>query len=311
MQYRTLGNTGLEVSVLGFGGSPLGSVFETIDEAEGVHAVHEALDLGVNYFDTSPFYGDTRAEAVLGRALKDLPRDRYHLATKVGRYGPDFPDFDFSADRVTRSVDESLKRLNVEHVDLIQVHDMEFGDADQIVNETIPALRQVIERGKARYLGITCLPLRLLADVSDRADVDAILSYCHYSLNDTALETLIPDMQRKGVGVISAAPLSMGLLTPAGPPPWHPAPPRVKDACAEAVRRVQQRGGDITQLALQFSAANDAIATTLVGMADRETLRRNVRALEAPMDESLLREAQEALAAVKDVTWTSGHPQNN
>jgi len=240
MQYRTLGNTGLEVSVLGFGGSPLGSVFETIDESEGVRAVHEALELGVNYFDTSPFYGDTRAETVLGRALKRLPRERYHLATKVGRYGSEFADFDFSADRVTRSVDESLARLNVDHV-------------DQIVNETIPALRKIIERGKARFLGITCLPVRLLADVCRRAQVDAILSYCHYSLNDTALTSIIPEMQRRGVGVISAAPLSMGLLTPGGAPPWHPAPQRVKDACADAVSRVQQRGGDITRLALQFS----------------------------------------------------------
>jgi len=248
---------------------------------------------------------------VLGRALKDLPRDRYHLATKCGRDGADFADFDFSADRVTRSVDESLARLNVDYVDLIQIHDMEFGDVEQIVNETIPALRKVIETGKARFLGITGLPLRLLSDVSGRATVDAILSYCHYSLNDTALSEVVPEMQRKGVGVISAAPLSMGLLTPGGAPPWHPAPQRVKDACAEAVRLASARGGDIAKLALQFSAAYEPIATTLVGMSDRDTLRRNVAALDEPMGEALLEAVQRALEPVKGVTWTSGHLVNN
>src|SRR5712691_1255098 len=122
MEYRPLGKTGLQVSTLGFGASPLGSVFRPIDEVEGIRTVHTALDLGINFIDVSPFYGLTRAEAVLGKALATIPRDRYYLATKIGRYGQN--EFDFSAPRVTASVDESLRRLGVDYVDLIQCHDI-------------------------------------------------------------------------------------------------------------------------------------------------------------------------------------------
>jgi len=130
MHYRILGATGVRVSALAYGGSSLGSAFREIDEAEGIRSVHVALDNGINLIDTAPYYGATRAETVLGKALKGVRRDRYVLATKVARYGPQMADFDFSAERVTRSVDESLERLGVGHVDFIQVHDMEFGDLE-------------------------------------------------------------------------------------------------------------------------------------------------------------------------------------
>jgi len=114
MEYRPLGNTGLRVSVLGFGASPLGGVFRAIDEKDGVTAVRTALDLGVNLIDVSPYYGATRAETVLGRALHGVDRDSYVLATKVGRYGEHA--FDFSAARVLASVEESLTQLGVDHL---------------------------------------------------------------------------------------------------------------------------------------------------------------------------------------------------
>ena len=116
MQYRPLGNTGINVSILSFGASSLGAVFHDIDESDAQRAVHVAVDHGINFIDVSPYYGATKAETVLGRALKNIPRDRYYLATKVGQYGEG--EFDFSAGRVTKSVDESLARLNVDYVDL-------------------------------------------------------------------------------------------------------------------------------------------------------------------------------------------------
>ena len=199
MQYRTLGHTGLKVSALAFGGSSLGSAFRPIDEAEGIRAVHTALDHGINLIDTAPYYGATTAETVLGKALRGVPREKYYLATKVARYGPEEKDFDFSAKRVTASVDESLARLGVAYVDFIQVHDMEFGNLEQIVNETIPALQKVKAAGKARFVGISCLPVRLFRYVLDRAPVDQIQSYCHYCLNDTALADLLPYLREKSV----------------------------------------------------------------------------------------------------------------
>src|SRR3954447_14225837 len=134
MHYRELGDTGLSVSLLGFGASSLGGVFRQTDDGESIRTVHTALDLGINLIDVSPYYGATRAEAVLGKALREIKRDRYYLATKVGQYGEG--EFDFSAERVTRSFDESCARLGVDYVDLLQCHDIEFASIDQIVDET-------------------------------------------------------------------------------------------------------------------------------------------------------------------------------
>jgi L-galactose dehydrogenase len=309
MNYRPLGKTGLQVSALSYGASPLGSVFRPIDEAEGIRAVHTAIDLGINFIDVSPYYGLTKAETVLGKALATVPRDRYILATKVGRYGA--AEFDFSAARVTASVEESLRRLQVDHIDLIQCHDIEFGSLDQVVHETLPALRKVREQGKARFVGITGYPLKIFRAVLDQTEVDTVLSYCHYSLNDASLGSLIPYLQQKGVGIISASPLSMGLLTERGAPEWHPAPEALKAACAKAAAHCRSRGVDIAQLALQFSLSQPAIATTLVGTASPENLKKNVAWSDQPPDPELLAEVQAILAPVLNTTWPSGRPENN
>ncbi|GBG00535.1 L-galactose dehydrogenase [Raphidocelis subcapitata] len=326
---RVLGSTGLEVSVLGFGASPLGSVFEEINEADGIAAVHEAFRLGINVFDTSPFYGATKSETVLGKALKDLPREQIVVCTKVGRYGPEL--FDFSAERITASVAESLARLQTPYIDLLQCHDIEFAPLDQIVNETLPALARLKERGLVRFVGITGLPLGVFPYVLDRAPpgaVDVVLSYCHYSLNDTSLAGLVPYLRAKGLGVISASPLSMGLLTKQGPPSWHPAPPEVKAACAAAASHCAAQGVDISSLALKFALRNPDIATTLVGMASVEVVRANVESALAALGAGggdaaggtseaagaelrALAEVERILAPARDVTWPSGRPENS
>ena len=167
----------------------------------------------------SPYYGLTRAETVLGRALARVARDRYFLATKVGRYGEN--EFDFSAARVTRSVEESLGRLGIDTIDLIQCHDIEFGDLNQVVEETLPALERLREAGKVRFIGITGYPLRIFREVLERPLVDTILSYCRYTLNDRSLEQMLPYLGARGIGVINASPLAMRLLTDRGAPEWH------------------------------------------------------------------------------------------
>jgi L-galactose dehydrogenase len=309
MQYRELGKTGLKVSALGFGASSLGSVFRPIVEADGIRAVHTALDLGINFIDVAPYYGLTKAETVLGKALKGVQRDRYILATKVGRYG--IEEFDFSAQRVTASVDESLTRLGIETIDLIQCHDIEFGSLDQIVNETIPALRKVQAAGKVRFIGITGLPLKVFQSVLDRTEVDTVLSYCHYELNDTSLAGIIPYLSQKGLGVISASPLGMGLLTEQGVPDWHLATPEIKETCARAVAYCCDRGVNPAQLAIQFSLANPAIASTFVGTADPEEVKQNVAWLETPIDRQVLVEVLTILAPIHNQGWPSGRPENN
>jgi aryl-alcohol dehydrogenase-like predicted oxidoreductase len=302
MEYCELGKTGMKVSILSYGASPLGGVFGDIREPEGIRTVHTALDLGINYIDVAPYYGNTRAETVLGKALKGVPRDSYYLATKVGRYGPG--EYDYSAERTLRSIDESLKRLNVDYVDVLQCHDLEFTNPEQILNVTLPAVRKIREQDKARFIGITGLPLTNFPAILDHTDdVDTILSFCHYSLNDTALLDLLPYLEEKGVGIINASPLSMGLLTQQGPPDWHPAPALVKQACADAADFCAEKGVDIAKLAIQFSLSNARVHTTLVGTSKSEKIAKNVRWLEEPLDRDLLEDVLAILAPVHNVTW--------
>lgn len=309
MKYRTLGKTGMKVSILGFGASSLGSEFRQIDPVEGVRTVHTAIDLGLNFIDVSPYYGRTMAEVILGKALKELDRDQYYLATKVGRY--DTAGFDFSPDRVTRSVDESLQRLGVDYIDLIQCHDVEYGSLKQIVTNTIPALKELRKSGKVRFIGITGLPLKVFQYVLDHTDIDTILSYCRYSLNDTSLTELVPFLNAKNAGIISASPLSMGLLTGKGAPEWHPASERIRKTCWRAALFCAQKGENIAKLALQFALSNEAIHTTLVGTANPTHLEKNVSWIDEPIDEELLHQVQKILTPIRNETWVSGRPENN
>lgn len=311
MQYRVLGKTGWKVSVLGFGAAPLGRTHGDFNEKDGIRAVHTAIDLGVNFIDVAPYYGLTMAEAVLGKALKDIPREKYYLATKVGRYGADEKDFDFSPARIARSVDESLKRLRVAHIDLIQCQDVEFASVSHLVEETIPALQKLKRQGKVRHIGITGLPLKVFRKVLDKVPVDTVHSYCHFCLTNTTLVQILPYLVEKRTGVINAAPLGMGLLTEKGPPKWHPAPAKVRDTCARAVAHCAKKNTTLPELALQFATAHRDIATTLVGTSSAKKIKESVRCIERPIDQSLLTEVQDILTPIRNEIWPSGRKENN
>jgi L-galactose dehydrogenase len=308
MEYRPLGNTGLSVSMIGYGAAPLGGVFASIDTDAGIRAVRGALDLGVNIIDVSPYYGATVAETVLGRALRGVDRDSYVLATKVGRYGED--SFDFSTARVVRSVEESLTRLGCDYLDLIQCHDIEFGDLDQIIEETLPALDKLRDAGKIRFVGITGYPLEALTRVAEAAPVDTVLSYCRYTLLDRALLDAVPRFAGRNTAVMNASPLAMGLLSERGAPAWHPAPGVVRDAAAAAARLCAARGVDIVQVALRFAAEPTAFATTFVGSASPQNMARNVRWALEPVDPELVADIETVLAPVLGYAWPSGRPEN-
>jgi L-galactose dehydrogenase len=241
--------------------------------------------------------------------LKDFPRESYYLATKVGRYGDD--EFDFSSGRITRSVDESLQRMKVDYIDVIQCHDIEFVQLDRIINEALPALYRLKETGKVRFVGITGFPLKALQRVVERAEVDTVLSYCHYTLYDTSLNGLLPLLQKKGVGVINASPLGMGLLTDRGIPSWHPAPTEIVTACNRAAEFCRRMDTDIAKLALQYALTNENIHTTLVGTASVKNLEQNIRWMEEPIDREILMQVHSILQPIHNRTWISGLEENN
>lgn len=309
MKYKELGNTGLKISEIGYGASSLGGVFHSFDEGRGIDSVFAAIDAGINFIDVSPYYGHYKAETVLGKALKQIPRDKYYLSTKVGRYGEDGKNtWDYSAERVTRSVYESMERLNIDFIDIINVHDVEFADLNQIVNETLPALVALKEKGVVGHVGITDLQLENLKWVIEhtpKGTVESVLNFCHYCLNDDKLVDFLDFFEENGVGVISASPFSMGLLTERGVPEWHPAPKALVEACVKAAEHCKAKGYPIEKLAMQFSIQNDRIASTLFSTTRPENLLKNIEYIKEPADEHLVKEVQEIIGDQKRVSWAN------
>lgn len=307
MKYKKLGKTGLNVPVLSYGASSLGSVFRNIDEEEGIKTVHTAVEFGMNLIDVSPYYGLTKAETVLGKALKDIPREKFILSTKAGRYGEH--EFDFSKNRIITSVEESLKRLSTDYLDILLLHDIEFASYEQIIEESIPALKLLKKEGKIRFFGVSGLPLSIFEKVLNKTDLDVILSYCHYSLNDNSLLNILPLLENNQVGLMNASPLSMGLLSNRLVPEWHPASQEIKDACSKAAHFCKQHGEDISKLAIQYSVANEKVPTTLVSTASVENVKKNIEWANKPIDLEFLKEVLAILEPIHNKTWSSGRSE--
>ena len=309
MEYREIGKTGMKVSNVSFGASSLGGVFHPLKEENGLKAVYTALDNGINFIDVSPYYGHLKAETVLGTALKNVERNRYYLSTKVGRYGKNGVNYwDYSPEKATKSVFESMERLNVDYVDLINIHDIEFSDLEQVCQETLPALVKLRDKGIVRHIGITNLNLRHFKYVIDHVPtgtVESILSFCHYTLNDDSLTDYLDYFESKGIGIINASPYSMGLLTERGVPDWHPAPEALKRLAQEAIDFCKSRGISIEQLAVSFSSQNPRIATTLFSTTNPENVLKTIRYANTPLDKELLQAVQDIFEPGFRDTWVN------
>jgi len=309
MEQRTLGTTGMQLPVLSFGASSLGQEFRSVDLNDALRAVRTALDLGMNFIDTSPFYGRGLSECLLGFALRGVPRDSYLLGTKLGRY--DRAHFDFSARRVVESVDVSLHRMGVEYLDVLLCHDIEFVDLRQIVDETLPAVRRLQQQGKVRLVGISGYPMHIFETILAQCPLDVILSYNHYTLQNTMLADLVPKLKSRGVGILNAAPFSARLLTRSELPPWHKATPRVRELCRQAAEHCERRGVDIAQLALQFALAHPDLTTCVVGSANPENVKRWAHWATLPIDLTLVAEVRQILAPIHNWFYIEGRPENN
>ncbi|MBQ2843220.1 MAG: aldo/keto reductase [Alistipes sp.] len=309
MKFNEIGKTGMVVSALSFGASSLGSVFRSTREEEALEAVYTAIEGGMNFIDVSPYYGHYKAETVLGKALRNVPRDKYYLSTKVGRYGKDGVNtWDYSAKRAQESVYESMERLGIDHIDLINVHDVEFADLNQVVNETLPALVELREKGIVSHVGITDLQLENIKWVIEHVPagtVESVLNFCHYCLCDDKIVDFLDFFEENNVGVISASPLSMGLLSERGVPDWHPAPKPLVEVCKKAAEHCKAKGYPIEKLAMQYALSNDRIATTLFSSANPANVKKNLAFIEEPIDWDLVREVQEIIGDQKRVSWAN------
>ena len=304
MHKTRIGHDGRNVSILALGGASLGGVYQDVSQGEADAVVQAALDAGINLIDVAPYYGLTRAETALGVALNGVRRSDFVLMTKVGRYGD--KTWDFSREATLRSLDESRARLGVDYIDVLQCHDIEHGDRRQLIEEALPTLRDLKAQGVIGRIGVTGYDLSVLEDVATTEQVDTVMAYCTYSLQDRRLADVAQRLGRSGIAVFNASPLGMGLLTSKGPPDWHPGHPSVWAAAAEAARRCEALGVDLSFVALQFAlqtAAANGIVSTVVGMSKPSNLDRNIEALTAPIDPDVLAAVEAALAPVRDKGW--------
>ena len=310
MEYCDFGKAGFKVSKLSFGASSLGSVFRPISEEAGIRAVHLALDRGINYIDVAPAYGHTVAETVLGKALKGIPRHRYHISTKVGNYGPrwqgDRDTRDYSKKRILLELEASAKRIGVEYFDILHIHDLEYQNrsrAEQALTEGFETLSELKRQGRIGAVSFGIYPIDLWQRILNSLEIDAMLCHNHYCLNDTLTLSLLPVVKEKKIGLINGSPFASGLLTGRKPPDWHPATREDREVFLKAADFCNSEGYPLPKLALQFSSQNPDIPTTLFSSANPDSVERNIGWHEEPADMDMVSRVREILKPVLNKQW--------
>lgn len=274
MEYDILGRTGFKVSRLGLGGAPLGGDFGEISASRAMEVVHCALDAGINFIDTAPLYGRGESERRIGMALKGR-RQSVILASKAVMRGEPY-----TYENTIRSVEQSLRRLQTEAIDLMQIHEPDQTSVDQIMHETYSALLKLKEQGKIRAIGINGNDLALLRGYLETGLFDATQMYARYMLIDYSAKTqLLPITRKWNIGVINGSVLGMGLLSDA-PAAFLGSSPKL---IAEAERRKQKLQGlrklepkGLIEPAMRFSLACPDIHVTLTGTTSVRSLQMNV-----------------------------------
>lgn len=304
LEIATIGNTGLQVTRLGMGSAPLGGLFQDVPEEQALATVKRALELGINFFDTAPLYGHGKSETYLGKALASVPRSSYVLATKVGRLlvpadpnqlekrefdnpFPFKPVFDFSYDAVMRSFEESLKRLDLDHVDILHIHDPD-DYYEQAIKGAYPALAKLRSEGVIRAVGTGMNQAEMLARFAREGDFDCFLLAGRYTLIDhTGLKELLPLCVEKGISIIIGGPYNSGVLATGAKPGakfnYADAPEEV----LEKVRKVEEvcarHNVPMKAAALQFPLAHPAVASIIPGGRSVEEIEENFQLVSYPI----------------------------
>ncbi|KAL3282794.1 hypothetical protein HHI36_005960 [Cryptolaemus montrouzieri] len=311
MKYNVLGSTNLHVSQLALGTGGFSYFFGHYDAEECKLVVEEALKSGVNYIDTGPWYGHGVAEEILGKCLQAIPRKAFYIGTKVGRYEAD-PKlmFDFSAKKTRESVMTSLKRLGLDYIDVMQVHDVEFAPSLEIVlNETLPTLQEFVNEGKIGFIGVTGYPNSVLREVIERSPIkiNTVLSYTRLTMIDQSLKEYLPFYKSKNLGIINASVHGMGLLTNGGPQSWHPASEKLKKICAEAAEFCKENNVELGKLALYFALQQNGPSTILSGTNCTPLLRLNLEVVQNGLNEKEMKIYKEVsnrfFAGLEETNW--------
>ncbi|MEU9431614.1 aldo/keto reductase [Streptomyces sp. NPDC048252] len=291
---NTLGRSGVPVSPLAFGAAVIGNLFTEVGEEQAHEAVAAAWQQGIRYFDTAPHYGLGLSERRLGAALREHPRSRYTVSTKVGRRleatdrgGDDLADgfavpathrrvWDFSADGVRRTLEASLERLGLDRVDVVYLHDPD-AHAEQAFREGYPALEKLRAEGVVGAIGAGMNQAEMLTRFVRDTDVDVVLCAGRYTLLDQrAGVELLPAAVERGVSVVVGGAFNSGLL--ADPRPgatfdYAQAPAGLLDRALRMKETADRHGITLRAAALAFCAAHPAVASVLVGTRSAAEVR--------------------------------------
>lgn len=300
LEKAALGRSGLQVTRLGLGCAAIGGLYGDIPDDQATQVVHKALDLGLNLFDTAPLYGSGKSEERLGRALRDVPRDAYVLASKVGRLlvasdddqrdgsifdnPPPFkPVFDFSYDGVMRSLEDSLKRLGVDRIDILHIHDPD-AHWKEAIEGAYPALERLRSEGVISAVSAGMNQWEMLARFAREGDFDCFLLAGRYSLLDqSALDELLPLCTEKNIGIMAGGTYNSGILAKGAKPGatynYGEAPADIMQK-AQAIEAVAERHGvDVKAAASQFVFAHPAITCIIPGTRQPARVEENFNLL--------------------------------
>jgi D-threo-aldose 1-dehydrogenase len=299
---------GVALTELGFGGASLGNLYRVTGDDEAGAAVDAAWAGGVRYFDTAPHYGLGLSERRLGAALSARPRRQFVISTKVGRLlepnhaptGSDLaaggfavPDdlvrrFDFSADAVRRSLDESLTRLGLDRVDIVYVHDPD-DHVDTAIEQALPALVRLRDEGVIGAVGVGMnqwqAPLRMVTET----DLDVVMLAGRWTLLDRSGAPLVEECGRRGVAIVAAAPFNSGLLASVRPPAdayfdYGQAPADVLTRANELADICERHGTQLPSAALQFPLRSNAVASVVCGMRTADQVRSTLSRFASVID---------------------------
>lgn len=306
-----IGGTGVTVTALGFGGSTVGNLYRPVEDETAEAAVAAAWDAGIRYFDTAPHYGLGLSERRLGRALQGRPRDQYTLSTKVGRLlvpnpAPTGSDLEaggfavpdelmrvrsYSRDGVLRSIESSLDRLGLDHIDVVYVHDPE-DHMDAAIAEAVPALVELREQHVIGAVGAGMNYVEPLRRFVAETDVDVLMVAGRWTLVDQSAAQLLSECADADVAVVAAAPFNSGLLARRQPADgamfdYGPAPADVLETARACARSCEAHGTELPAAALQFPLRHAAVVSVVTGMRNPEHVDLNVSWMTTGIDEQL------------------------
>jgi D-threo-aldose 1-dehydrogenase len=315
MKVRRL-RTGLPLTEIGFGGAQLGNLPQALDDQVARRAVDAAWEHGIRYFDTAPHYGLGLSERRLGQALADRPRSEFVVSTKVGRLlvptperaGGRDPEFDvpathervrdYSRDGVRRSLDDSMARLGLDHIDIVYVHDPDDEYAEIALTQAIPALVELREQGVVGAVGVGMKQPEVPCEAIRRTDLDLVMVAGRYTvLEQPALTELLPLALERGVGYVAASVFNSGLLSRPRPSEGltyehAPVPPGLV-ARANAIADLAERYGvQLPDVAVQFPLRHPAVVSVPIGVRTAEEVAENARRCAVPIPEELWAELE-------------------